>query len=188
MEHPPYAHRLTPPSKTPQDPASSPTKTLKNVTEEQTLNSSSDKETRSRKKEFEEFKRLILDVPGRKLHHLTYKEVDELLKDQPHDMAEKFKAAHRRAVHQKKGNSQLHQNKTELDSAVDAFTRNTGLDPEHFPYEEYLRNDSLKATLSMVLLVIVLAFFAPFGVVYLGTHIAKGLKAMYPTKFSWLPL
>ena len=187
MEHPPNdpIPEMLPSMK--QDPESSPKKTSKSATSEQTSSSSFDKETPSRKKEFEEFKRLILDVPGRRLHDLSYKQVDELLKDQPHDMAERFKAAHRRAVHQKKGNSKLNR-KTELDGAVDDFTRNTGLDPEHFPYEEYLRNDSLKATLSLVLLVVVLAFFAPFGVIYLGTHIAKGLKAMYPTKFSWLPL
>lgn len=187
MEHLPYDPMAEMMRSKKQDPVSSPTKTSKNATSEPTLSSSFDKETRSRKKEFEEFKRLILDVPGRRLHDLSYREVDELLKDQPHDMAERFKAAHRRAVHQKKGNSKLN-HKTELDGAVDDFTRNTGLDPEHFPYEEYLRNDSLKATLSLVLLVVVLAFFAPFGVIYLGTHIAKGLKAMYPTKFSWLPL
>lgn len=170
-----------------QDPeASSPKKTSKSATEEPTSSSSSTPIERSRKKDFEEFKRLILNDPSLRLHDLSYKQVDERLKDQPHDMAEKFKAAHRRAVHQKKGNSKLH--KTELDGAVDEFTRNTGLDPEHFPYEEYLRNDSLKSTLYLVLLVTVLAFFAPFGVIYLGTHIAKGLKAMYPTKFSWIPL
>lgn len=140
----------------------------------------------SSKKDFEEFKRLIINDPNKRLVDLSYREVDERLKNQPWEMAEKFKAAHRRAVLKRKGNAKL--NKTAMDEAVDSFTTKTGLDPENFPYEEYLRNDSLKATLLLCLLVAFLAFFAPFGVVYLGCKIATGLKAMYPTKFSWLPL
>jgi hypothetical protein len=163
-----------------------PSKTLKTATEKQdSARRDSDKPKASTKKDFEEFKRLMLDDPHKKLADLSYREVDELMRDQPHEMAEKFKAAHKRAVLQRKGNSKL---RNELDEAVDNFSRKTGLDPEHFPYEEYLKNDSVRNMTVIMLLVIVLSCLAPFGLIYLGVHVGKGLKAMYPSKFAWLPL
>ena len=164
-------------------------KTSKPVTEKQASESQeSDKQAPSKKsgkKDFEEFKRLMLDDPNKKLADLTYREVDELMREQPHEMAEKFKAAHKRAVLSRRGNSRL---RNHLDDAVDEFATKTGLDPEHFPYEEYLKNDTVRTHLLLVLLVALLAFFAPFGVVYLGVALGKGLKAAYPKKFSFVPL
>lgn len=164
--------------------ASSPSKTSSRATDKPVSESASDKLTRP-KKDFEEFKRLMLNDPTKKLADLSYREVDALLRDQPHDMAEKFKAAHKRAVLQRKGNSR---NRSELDDAVDSYARKTGLDPEHFPYEEYLRNDSIRNMTLVILGVGLLAALAPFGLIYLAVHIGKGLKAGYPSKFSWLPL
>lgn len=172
-------------------PWNSPSKTSKTATDAPASPPrDSDKQTRSSKKEFEEFKRLMLNDPKKRLEDLTYREVDAMLKDQPHEMAVKFRAAHQRAVLQRKGNSRLHATgpKTPLDEAVDQFADKTGLDPVHFPYEAWLKNDTVKTNLLMMLVIILLAFFAPFGVVYLGVKVSQGLKAMYPTKFSWLPL
>lgn len=148
-------------------------------------------ETPSSRKEFEDFKRKICGV--RPLWSFTFGEIDTVLAKSPMDMAIKLKKAHLRAIQQRKKNSKIQEKVDAVrEGRKEEFTKRdlhgNEIDWSEALYEQVIRNETTKNVLFMSVIVGLLAFFAPFGVIYLGTKVAKGLKSAFPEKLSWIPL
>jgi hypothetical protein len=150
-----------------------------------------DGETPSSRKEFEDFKRKICGT--RPLWSFTFGEIDTVLMKSPMDLAIKLKKAHLRAIQQRKKNSKIQEKVDAVHEGRKHEFVNRDLEGREIEwseqlYEHVIRNDTSQKILLMGALIAVLAFFAPFGVIYLGTKLAKGLKNTFPDKFGWIPL
>lgn len=169
-----------------------PSSKLSTETPESSPTEPEEEETPSSRKEFEDFKRRICGV--RPLWAITFGEIDTLLLKEPMDLALKLKKAHLRAIQQKKKNSKIQQKVEFMDEKYrEGLNKTLGFvdDARQWSdilYEQVIRNDTTKNMLMMTVIVGLLAFFAPFGVIYLGVQVGKGLKAAFPQKFGWIPL